>query len=248
MSVPIDWLLFGKRAAAQQAARLGIEAAKYDFADLQRIQIARTVDAFYEVLWTEAMLKHAEENHAELKKIEEATRALIKANKGDKLELDRIKLTVLEAFLEIHGRELAVTAAKAKLRPLIGKSASDPDFEVDGVLAVKVVVPPPKLADVVAIADGNRPDLKSDKYTIDQKRAQWDLERRRGKPQVALVPGWSYQNQRYIDGFRNGSMLDIGISTTLPITDRNQGNIHKAQSQYREAQQTYLGNRADALA
>jgi cobalt-zinc-cadmium efflux system outer membrane protein len=166
----------------------------------------------------------------------------------DALEANRIKLAVLEAFLEIHGRELAVTAARAKLRPLIGKSASDADFEVDGVLTVKFVVPPPKLADVIALADRHRPDLKSDQFDIDQKLAAMEVERRRARPQVAVVPGWSYQNQRYVDGFRNGSMFDIGVTTTLPFTDRNQGNIRKAQSQYRAAQKTYLGDRADALA
>jgi cobalt-zinc-cadmium efflux system outer membrane protein len=248
LSMPIDWLLFGKRAAAKQAAALGIEATRYDFHDLQRLQIARAVDAFYEVLQTEEMLHHARDNHDELKKIEDATTDLVKAGKADKLELDRIKLAILEAFLEIHDRERQTAAAKAKLRPLIGRSASDPDFEVDGALTVKVVVPPPKLADLIALADANRPDLRSDQYTIDQKRAQIDMERRRAKPQLSLVPGWSYQNQRYISGFRNGSMIDVGVTATLPITDRNQGNIRKAESQFREALHTLQADRADALA
>ncbi len=248
VAVPIDWLLFGKRAAARQAAGLGITVAQWDFNDMQRIQVARTVDAFYELLMTEEMLTHARESHAELVKIEEATKALIKAGKADALERNRIKLAVLEAFLETHARELAVTAAKAKLRPLIGKSASDADFAVDGVLTVTVVVPPPKLADVIALADGHRPDLKLAQFEIDQKRALMELERRRAKPQVSVVPGWSYQNQRAIDGYRNGSLFDIGIATTLPFTDRNQGNVRKSQAQYRAAQKTYLGDRADALA
>jgi outer membrane protein, heavy metal efflux system len=248
LSIPIDWLLFGKRAAARQAASLGIAVAQWDFNDLQRVQVSRTVDAFYETLMSEEMLKHAEENHSELLEIEKSTKALIKAGKADALEGDRIKLAVLEAYLEQHARELALAVAKTKLRPLIGKSAADPDFEVDGVLTVKVVVPTPKLADLIALADRHRPDLKSDQLDIDRKQATIELERRRAKPQVALAPGWMYQNQQYIDGFRNGSMLYVGVSTSLPITDRNQGNIRKAQSQYREAQRTYLGNRADALA
>ena len=62
------------------------------------------------------------------------------------------------------------------------------------------------------------------------------------------MPGWSYQNQQNITGFRNGSMFDIGLSSSLPITDRNQGAICKAQSRERELCRTYLANRADALA
>jgi len=62
------------------------------------------------------------------------------------------------------------------------------------------------------------------------------------------VPGYTYQNQQQITGYRNGSLFDIGISTTLPFTDRNQGNIQKARAREQELRHTYDGDRADALA
>jgi outer membrane protein TolC len=43
-------------------------------------------------------------------------------------------------------------------------------------------------------------------------------------------------------------MFDIGLFMTLPVTDRNQGNIRKARASIHERQFTYLGDRADALA
>jgi cobalt-zinc-cadmium efflux system outer membrane protein len=143
---------------------------------------------------------------------------------------------------------LALELAKARLRPFLGRTAADADYEVEGALTVTAVVPPPKLAEALALAEANRPDLLSGRKAIDQANAMLELERRRAKPQVALQPGWSYYDQRHIDGFRNGSMLDIGISTTLPFTDRNQGNIRKAQAQVRERQLSFQGDRADALA
>jgi cobalt-zinc-cadmium efflux system outer membrane protein len=73
-------------------------------------------------------------------------------------------------------------------------------------------------------------------------------ERRKAKPQISIQPGWSYYNQHWMNGQANGSMFDIGISTTLPLFDRNQGNIRKAQSQVAEREFTYQGDRADALA
>jgi cobalt-zinc-cadmium efflux system outer membrane protein len=109
-------------------------------------------------------------------------------------------------------------------------------------------MPPPKLKEAIALAEAHRPDLLSGRKAIDQADAVREIERRRAKPQVAIQPGWSFQNQRYVDGYRNGSMFDIGISTTLPWTDRNQGNIRKAQAQIHERQMNYQGDRADALA
>ena len=116
------------------------------------------------------------------------------------------------------------------------------------MLTVTAVVPPPKLEEALALAEAHRPDLFSGRKAIEQANAVVELERRRAKPQVAIQPGWTYQNQRYIDGYRNGSMFDIGISTTLPITDRNQGNIRKAQAAMQERHFSYQGDRAEALA
>src|SRR5262249_39843286 len=125
VSVPIDWLLFGKRLAAMQAARLGIEVSGADFADVLRIQVARTVDAFYEVLEDEAYLELAEKNLEELTGLETLTEGLAKDKKVGDLELDRIKLAVHEAVLGRHDRELALELAKARLRPFLGRTASD---------------------------------------------------------------------------------------------------------------------------
>ena len=248
LSVPIDWLLFGKRVAAMQAAQLGIAVTSADYADMHRQQVANTVDTFYEVLADEEYLKLARKNHEELLAIEKLTADMVKNNKAGSIETDRIKLAVLEAFLEVHERERTLAGAKARLRPLIGRSATDADFEVEGTLIVTAVVPPPKLADALALADAHRPDLVSGRHEIAHSRALVEVQERNAKPQVSIVPGLTYQDQRHINGFRNGSLFDIGISTTLPLTDRNRGNILRAQAREQEAYHTYLGDRADALA
>lgn len=248
VAFPIDWLLFGKRVAAMQAARLSIEVSSADLANVLRVQVAQTVDVFYEVLMDDAYFKLAEKNLDELKDLEKLTEELVKNKKLGALELDRIKLAVHEALLERHDRELAVEIAKARLRPFLGRTAADADYELEGTLAVNGVVPPPKLEEALTLADAHRPDLLSGRKAIDQANAVVELERRRAKPQVAIQPGWTYQDQAHQNGFRNGSMFDIGLSTTLPFTDRNQGNIRKAQAQIQERQFTYAGDRADALA
>lgn len=248
VSFPIDWLLFGKRLANMQAARLGIEVSSADAANVLRTELAQTVDAFYEVLMDDAYFKLAEKNLKELMDFEKLTQELAKVKKVDSIELDRIKLAVHEAVLERHDRELALEIAKAQLRPFLGRTAADEDYEVEGALTVGAMVPPPKLEEVLALAEAHRPDLLSERKAIDQANAIVEVERRKAKPQVAIQPGWSYYDQRHMNNNRNGSMFDIGVSTTLPITDRNQGNIRKAQAMVQERHFTYLGDRADVLA
>jgi outer membrane protein, heavy metal efflux system len=247
-TIPIDWLLFGKRVAAMQAARLGIEVSSADFADVIRVQVAQTVDAFYAVLEDDAYFKLAEKHLEELTEFEKLVQEQAKNKKADHLDLHRIKLAVHEALLERHDRELALDIAKAKLRPFLGRTAADPDYEVEGSLSVAAVVPPPKLEEALALAEIHRPDLLSGRKSIDQAKAVVVHERRKAKPQMSIQPGWSYYNQHWMNGQANGSMLDIGIATSLPLFDRNQGNIRKAQSQVVEREFTYQGDRADALA
>jgi cobalt-zinc-cadmium efflux system outer membrane protein len=248
VSIPIDWLLFGKRCAAMEAARLGIEVSNADFANTVRVQVAQTVDAFYELLMDEAYFKLSEKNLEQLTEIEKLTEDLAKNKKAGAIDVDRSKLAVHEALLERHDAELAMDLAKAKIRPFLGRTAADPDFELDGSLAVTAVVPPPKLEEAVALAEANRPDLISDRKSVDQANAALESERRKAKPKLDIQPGWSYYNQHWMNGQRNGSMFDIGISMSLPITDRNQGNIRKAQVQVVQNQFIYQGDRADALA
>ena len=89
VTVPIDWLLFGKRLAAMPAARLGIEVSSADFANVLRVQLAQTVDAFYEVLMDDAWFKLAEKNLEELGELEKVTQSLEKAGKAGRIDVDR---------------------------------------------------------------------------------------------------------------------------------------------------------------
>jgi cobalt-zinc-cadmium efflux system outer membrane protein len=248
VAFPIDWLVFGKRVAAMRAAQLGVDVSSADFANVLRVQLSQTVDTFYEVLMDDAYFKLAEKYLEQLQEFEKLTEELAKNKKVGQLELDRIKLAVHEAILDRHDAELALELAKTRLRPLIGRAAADPDYEVEGTLTVKAVVPPPKLEEAIVLAEVHRPDLLAGRRSIDQANSVVELERRKGKPEVSIQPGWSYQDQVRQSGFRNGSMFDIGISTTLPITDRNQGNIRRAQAAAAERQFNFQGDRADALA
>src|SRR5262249_10270583 len=157
----------------------------------------------------------------ETKQIQALVGKQAEAKKAGDVDKNQVRLAVHEALLAVHARELDLASLKARLRPLIGRTATDPDFAVVGALRVKGVVPVPDLKAAIALAELHRPDLISDRNSIAQAGAVVNLEQRKAKPQVAITPGWSYQYQRNITGFRNGSMLDVGVQFSLPITDRN---------------------------
>ena len=247
-TVPIDWLLFGKRVAAIEASRLGVDVATFDMRDFVRKHVQETVDAFYEHLLAKELFRLATEDLKELEKIEEIVKKQVGAGGAGAIEVDRARLARLDAKQEVRRRETEVAVTKAKLRPLIGRSAAGSDFEITGTLEVTQAAKPPDLATVLALADQSRPDLLSDLKSIDQARASVASERRKGKPQISIQNGLSGQIQRRVTGFPNAISYDVGVTTSLPITDRNQGNVLKAMSQLRESSLTFEADRADAAA
>jgi cobalt-zinc-cadmium efflux system outer membrane protein len=74
LTVPIDWFLFGKRVAAQSAARLNIDVAQAELADLIRKQISQTVDSFYDVLEANLALQLAERRLVAYQNLEDAAK------------------------------------------------------------------------------------------------------------------------------------------------------------------------------
>ena len=53
---PIDWFLFGKRAAAMASASLGVRQSEADYADLIRQRVTATAIAYYDVLEAKSLL------------------------------------------------------------------------------------------------------------------------------------------------------------------------------------------------
>jgi cobalt-zinc-cadmium efflux system outer membrane protein len=248
LTVPIDWLLFGKRVAAMEAARLGVDVATFDFQDFVRKHVAETVDAFYEHILAKELYQLAQDDVKDLQRIEEMVKKQVGAGGAAVIEVDRAHLSMLTAREEAHHRELDVEVTKAKLRPLLGRTATAPDFELRGTLAVTRAANPPDLAQVLALAEQSRPDLLSDRKSIDQSQAAIARERRKARPQISVQHGLSGQIQRRVTGFPDAISYDIGLTTSLPFTDRNQGAIAKARSKLREECLTYEADKADAWA
>lgn len=245
LTIPIDWWLFGKRIAAMEAARWNIDVANANTADLIRRQTSTTVDTFYGVLEARSLATLSEETLKDVLQIEEITRKQVELGGAGTIELDRVRLAVLEARRDLRVKQENATVAKARLRTLIGRARPNDDFEVQGTLRVTAVATPPTLDEAFGLAQQHRPDLVSVRYSVNQAEAALERERRRARPLVALTPGYAYQDQRWVTGFRNAHTYSIALTTTLPITDRNQGNIAKAESAIRERQLNLLADQAD---
>lgn len=245
VNFPIDWLLFGKRVTQMQAARLGVDAAAADLADVVRQRVTETVAVYYEVLLARDQLALARQDAEDIVRIETIAREQLRLGGGKAIEVDRIRLEVLDRRRELRKRELELTAARNKLRPLLGRTTLEPDFDVIGTLEIAVPAAPPDLDAALAQAERQRPDLIA--RARQRARAEADVcaERRKAWPLMTVQPIFSYQFQHHTIGFPDARSWGVAMTSTLPFTDRNQGNIQKALSALREATVSYQADLAE---
>ena len=229
VAMPIDWFVFGKRAAAITSGEYGVDAASADFANTIRLRIAATIGAFYDVLEAQAMLELAQENQKNLATMEKIIINRVALGGVGTIEEDRIKLSLFSSHREVHTQELNLSAALNKLRALLGISDTTA-ISVSGTLDITRPKNPITIEEAIKWAEDNRPDLTALRYQLDKANANIQLEERKAYPQVTPKVGYTRQFQQQAIGFPDANSWGVGVDVIVPLFDRNQGNITKAKS------------------
>lgn len=229
ISMPIDWFLFGKRAAAIVSGRHGVDVATADFANTVRLRIGAAIAFFYSVLEAQAMLELARENNANLTKVEQVILNRVALGGVGTIEADRIRLSIFSSHRDVHARELEVNAALNQLRSLLGIVENVP-IKVKGSLEIAEPASPLPIDTAFKLAEENRPDLLSLQRQLAKANADIALEESRAYPQVAPKIGYTRQFQEQAIGYPDANSWGAGVDIVVPLFDRNQGNIAKARS------------------
>lgn len=228
VAMPIDWFVFGKRAAAITSGEYGVDAASADFANTIRLRIAATIGAFYDVLEAQAMLELAQENQKNLAAMEKIIINRVALGGVGTIEADRIKLSLFSSHRELHTQELGLAAALNKLKALLGIS-DNTVINVNGTLDITRPKNPITIEEAFKWAEDNRPDLIALRRQLDKATANIQLEERKAYPQITPKIGYTRQFQQQAIGYPDANSWGAGVDV-VPLFDRNQGNIAKAKS------------------
>jgi cobalt-zinc-cadmium efflux system outer membrane protein len=132
----------------------------------------------------------------------------------------------------------------AQLRAFLGFTNTAPTFAVQGSLEVSTPATPLAVEDAFALAQQNRPDLLSLHRQLAKAEAGILVEQKKVYPEVTPHLGYTRQFQEKAIGFPDVNDWGVEVELTVPLFDRNQGNIAKAQSVQR---QTSLNLRAQLV-
>lgn len=229
MSYKVDWFLFGKRAAAVAAATMGVCVSEADYANLVRQRIGQVATAYYDVLAAQALLAIAHDDLANLERVEAVTRKAVENGGRPQVELSRVRLELLNTRRAVRDAESALVSAKATLQTFLGGDGSEPLPDVGGSLDGSLTAQPLAPEAAFAVASENRPDILSLRRKVGKAQRDCAVEYRKAMPEVTPEFHYARQYQTSI-GSPDVSAWGAGLTATVPLFDRNQGNRSKAAS------------------
>jgi len=144
------------------------------------------------------------------------------------VELLRTQLAQLQFETAVRQGELRLKSARAKLHVLLGRQPAMPTVDI-----VETEAPRPAIT-MSAVLDRalrQRPDLLLAR--AEQARSQADIRLQLAQAVVDYSVGAEYRRQDGLAG--RGNSLGIFFSSSLPIFNRNQGEIGRARAEAQQA-------------
>jgi len=216
-----------KRQHRLQAARDQTAVVRSQVSDSERQLVFNVGQQFVDVLLAESTLDFAQQDLDSFQKTVDISNERLRA--GDMSEGDflKIKLQLLQFQSDVAAAKLAKIQALAALRQLLGFESVPDDYDVQGTLDYQ-----PVHADVSGLkglAAINRPDLRAAQQGVTAAESQVALQKANGKMDITGT-----FNYTHTAGVNTGAFY---YNMPLPIFNRNQGEIARAQFAVAQAQE-----------
>jgi cobalt-zinc-cadmium efflux system outer membrane protein len=229
---PIDWFLFGKRAAAVASASASVRVSEATFADSVRQAVLKTSLAFYDTLEAHLNLEVESLLLKELRRIE---KELAKDKKWAD-QLSRVRDELLKQQRAVRSAEAAVVIARAQFRATVGIPNTEQDVAPttrDWGLANER---PPAVDQALAWAEENRADIQALGLKVRKAEAEITNQRAMAYPPVSPMIGYTHQFQEKAIASADANSWDVTLNVGLPFFNRNQYGIASAKSALTQSQ------------
>ena len=230
--------LSGKRWLRLKVARAALAAARLNRADAQRTLELTVKSAYISAVQARDNLDFALQVQTGANQIFQLNQTRYNAGAISEADLAKVETLKLESDQAVDNAEQALRAAKVQLAFLLGVRGRVPDYKVDQDLP-KFFVPSP-LANATADslineAIDRRPDLKALGFQRDRALASIALAKRNRFPDLSLNAQYS-QQAGTTNAAAQPPTVSFGLIGTLPLFYFQQGEIKKAEADYRTQQ------------
>jgi cobalt-zinc-cadmium efflux system outer membrane protein len=229
----------GRRSARLQSARLATSISRTDFVNARRTLVFNLRQMFIGALLAKSNLAFALENRSNYQKVIDLNRLMLQQGEISRADFLKIELQMLQFQTDVDQAMLDLRTSKVSLRSMAGPLNLPQDFDIQGDL--RPVPLERSIDDLEQLALANRPDLKSAETGRDKASADLRLARANRWPDPTFgvsylhtgneIGGPNWFEPFYPKGTVSNAM-GLGIaSVSLPIFNRNQGEVARARSE-----------------
>lgn len=227
ITYPLD--LTGKREARTAVAHEAKRVVEAQYQDAVRLAIDNLYGAYVDILAARETVRFAKAGTAGLERLLEVVREQEKNDFTTPVEVKRVEIQVEEAEQSAQDAEAALADARFALASLLRLPPEQAEtLEVSGVLN-DLPPPPPPVEELIGRALAERPDLDAYRLAIGRAKAEQGLAHANRMENVFLmVQPYTFQDNSPF-GEKSAHSFAVGVTVPLPLFDRNQGNIARAE-------------------
>lgn len=225
LSIPVE--VFGQRGARMNAADFATRAARADIRKAETDLRGLAIQAFLDVVSAQDRLELARAAQALADRSTDVAQRRVQAGRASPVEEQRARITQGTTRVELSQAMVQLQAARALLSSLWGQSQPTA-FSVS--LPSAEIAPGPAKENLEQQIQAS-PILARARAEVDHRQSLIRLARAEAAPETAINLGTGTLIET---GQRANS---IGLSISIPIFNRNQGNIQEAQVRLNQASQ-----------
>ena len=216
-----------KRQHRLQAAKDQTAVTRSQVTDNERTLTFQVATQFIGVQLAESALGLAQEDLKSFQNSVDISQERYRAGDISEDDFLKIKLQLLQFQTDASQAQLAKVQALSDLRQLLGYESVSADYDVAGSLDYQPLNA--QLEDLQAKALATRPDLRAAQQGVTAATSQYELAKAQGKHDVTAQVNYTH--------VADVSTASLFGQIQLPIFDRNQGEIARAQVAITQAQE-----------
>lgn len=233
--------LAGQRNKQVRLEKINKEIAEYQFEEVMRTLRQELNEKFVEVYFLSKSIAIYEKEVNSLQVLLGGMK--IQQEKGNisLMEISRLEYMLFSLKKEKNERESDLLTTRGELNLLLNlPEDTQVQLSLDEEVLQQLDLSQLSFADLKAIIN-ERPDQKIARSTVNASRANLKLQKSMAFPEFSVKGNYDRVGNFINDYFA------IGVSLSVPIFNRNQGNIKAARFSIQQAgvQQEYAANRAD---
>jgi outer membrane protein, heavy metal efflux system len=225
INYPLD--VTRKRRARTLSARQAKRVAEAQLQDAVRLQIDNLYTTYVNVVATRLTLQYSQKYVEGLRRLLKLNQELLGRGFIKPTDVLPIQTHLERAEMQVREATQALAKSQMALAQILNRPLTEPIQVRDYFRDVRKLSVPTDVLVQKAVA--TRPDLMAIRLGVARAEADVRLARANRYPDVYLLyQPYTYQNNTYL-GVPSATSWTLGVTATIPLYNRNQGNITRAE-------------------